>query len=217
MSQLGAVDLLAASKLTWYTSRASGVVLWALSAISVIWGLLLAHRGPKPRGRAAWILDLHRYLGTLSIVFLVIHLAALRMDRFQPFYAGDLFLPMHSEWKPEAVAWGIVSMFLLLAVQITSFFRTRMSKRLWHSLHLLSFPMLLAGSVHAFTAGTDTASEIIRYSSIGTGVVLSGVLALRIASIRYRRRKHATPGGPARQTVRDFSIPTPQASPQSMG
>ena len=56
------------AQLWWYTARAGGLVAWALATASVVWGLLLSGRitrKPKP----AWVLDLHRFLGALTVVF----------------------------------------------------------------------------------------------------------------------------------------------------
>ena len=61
-------------KLAWYVARSSGIVAWATVTASILWGLTLSSRLVRKRGVPAWLLDLHRYLGTLSLVFVVVHL-----------------------------------------------------------------------------------------------------------------------------------------------
>ena len=58
-------------KLAWYVARSSGIVAWATVTASILWGLTLSSRLVRKRGVPAWLLDLHRYLGTLSLVFVV--------------------------------------------------------------------------------------------------------------------------------------------------
>ena len=53
------------TKLAWYVARSSGIVAWATVTASILWGLTLSSRLVRKRGVPAWLLDLHRYLGTL--------------------------------------------------------------------------------------------------------------------------------------------------------
>ena len=55
-------------KLSWYIARSSGIVSWILLTASVMWGLLLSARVLYKATAPGWLLDLHRYLGGLSIV-----------------------------------------------------------------------------------------------------------------------------------------------------
>ena len=84
-------------QLTWYVARASGLVAWGLVAASIVWGLALSSRGrPAPR-LPAWLLDLHRYLGVLAVVFTAMHLLALWADSYVAFGPSELFVP----WQPR--------------------------------------------------------------------------------------------------------------------
>ena len=46
-------------------------------------------------------------------------------------------------------------MYLLVAIEITSLLRHRMSNRAWHAVHLLSYFLFATTTVHMLTAGTD--------------------------------------------------------------
>ena len=87
-------------KIWWYAARASGIVAWGLAAASVIWGLVLSTRSARQRMRPVWVLDLHRYLGALTVVAVGVHLGALVADSFVPFGWADLFVPGASAWRP---------------------------------------------------------------------------------------------------------------------
>lgn len=112
----------------WYVARSSGLVAWGLAALSVFWGLLLSTKVMGKKARPNWLLDLHRFLGGLTVVFIAVHLVGLFLDPYVNFSAAQLFIPFTSTWKPSAVAWGIVAFYLLLAVEITSLLRHRIQR-----------------------------------------------------------------------------------------
>jgi DMSO/TMAO reductase YedYZ heme-binding membrane subunit len=126
-------------------------------------------------------LDLHRFLGGLALAFTGIHLAGLWLDSYVRFDVADLLVPFASSWRPLAVAWGVVGLYLLLAVELTSLARRRLPYRLWRRLHLGAFPLLAAGTAHLLTAGTDRASRpavamLLTVSAAASFLVLFRVL-----------------------------------------
>jgi hypothetical protein len=66
-------------QLPWFVARAGGIVAWALTAGSVIWGLLLSTRPLGRRPRPAWLFDLHRFLGGLAVIFTAVHVLAVAL------------------------------------------------------------------------------------------------------------------------------------------
>ena len=161
------------SHLWWYVARAGGLVAWGLVVASCAWGLLHALRTFGRRPSPAWMLSVHRYLSTLAIVFVVVHVVAILADSYVQFSLADVLVPMVSSWHPVAVAWGIVGMYLLVAIEITSLLRHRMSKRAWHAVHLLSYFLFASTTVHMLTAGTDVKALVA-----STAAVLLGVAAV---------------------------------------
>ncbi len=90
----------------WFLTRASGIVAWLMLTASVIWGIVLSTKAFPETRRPAWLLDLHRWLGGLTVSFVVIHLVALVADSYVQFDLVDLAVPFASAWKPLAVALG---------------------------------------------------------------------------------------------------------------
>jgi predicted ferric reductase len=180
-------------KLWWYVARASGVVAWVLLGASVIWGILLTTRimGSKPR--PAWLLDLHRWLGGLAVTFTAIHLAGLVLDDYVEFGAADLLIPFASEWRPAAVAWGVVGFYLLAAVQTTSLMMKRLPRRVWRWIHSASFVLFFVATIHAGMAGSDVANPAYRVLTIGM------VVAVVFFTI-YRVMAAAKPMAPVRRS-----------------
>jgi DMSO/TMAO reductase YedYZ heme-binding membrane subunit len=68
-------------------------------------------------------------------------------------------------------------MYLLVAIEITSLLRHRMSKRVWHSIHLLSYLLFAMTTVHLLTAGTDAKAIFTTTAAvlIGTAVTFGSV------------------------------------------
>jgi len=188
-------------QLWWHLSRASGIVSWVLLTTSVLWGLLLSTRVLRDMDRPAWLLDLHRWLGTLTWATTAVHLGTLVADSYVEFTAADLLVPMSSSWKPGAVAWGIVGMYLILVVQVTSRFMKKLPRAVWHSIHLLSYPSFLLVSVHAFAAGTDAGSNyfLILGTSLLSLVALmtTARILLHLNSSRSHERRRRGTSQPA--------------------
>ena len=163
----------------WYVARASGIVAWLMLTASVLWGIVLASRAFPRTRRRPWLLDLHRWLGGLTLSFVAIHIVALVADNFTTFGLGDVTIPFASSWRPAAVALGVVSMWLLVAVQLTSLAMRRLPRRFWRAVHLSSYGTFVLASLHGAFAGTDRNARLF---------ILTGALSIAVVvwSTGYR-------------------------------
>src|SRR5689334_12430773 len=150
------------SQTWWYVARASGFVAWGLATASVIGGLLLASKVTKRRPRPAWLLDLHRFLAGGTVVFTGFHLAGLIADSYVHFGVADILVPFAASWKPGPVALGVVSLYLLATIEITSLLMRRLPRRIWKGIHLTSYALFWAATFHMITAGTDASNLVSR-------------------------------------------------------
>lgn len=175
-------------RLWWYIARSSGLVAWALLAASTLWGLALTTR-PFDRGRVAsrWLNDLHRFLGGLAVVFVALHLTGVVADSFVHFGLADVLVPLASAWHPWAVAWGVVALYLLVAVELTSLLKARLPHRLWKGVHALSFVLFAVATVHILQAGTDTDDGWALYPVLAVTMVVTFLAVARAAGAGRRR------------------------------
>ena len=178
----------------WYLARASGLVAWAALAASMAWGIALATRLLRPHDRPAWLADLHRYLGGLTLVLTGVHLGALVADSTVHFGLAELVVPFASSWRPGAVALGVVSLYALVAVQLTSLLRPRLPRRWWQAVHRASYLAAFGVPLHAVTAGSDAAAPAMRVSAIAL-IMVSVVLTVARVIVRKTPRSTRSPLG----------------------
>ena len=185
------------SQTWWYAARAGGIVAWALASLTVIGGLQLSTRlvrKPAP----SWVLDVHRFLGGLTVVFVGVHLVGLAADQFIGFGPVELLVPFASSYKPAAVALGVVGLYLLLAIEITSLAMRKMPRRVWHAVHLTSFVLFVVATVHGVTTGTDRHNPAFQWACLLTAALVLMMSLVRIWSPRRAARSaaKATSGTP---------------------
>ncbi len=204
-------------KTWWYLTRATGFVSWALLAVSVLWGLFITNKTLNRSTAPAWVLDLHRHLGGLAVVFVAVHVAVLPLDGYTHWGWGDLFVPMASTWHPGAIAWGIGGFYLLIAIEVTSLLGRRLPKRWWRRIHMLSFPLYVVASVHLFAAGTDSANVVVTWMVVTVSTLiafLTVVRALAAAKPRETRPNPRIAAARAQALTADRPAVEPAAEPE---
>ncbi|HEY4331347.1 MAG TPA: ferric reductase-like transmembrane domain-containing protein [Ilumatobacteraceae bacterium] len=181
----------------WYFARSGGIVAWVLLAASVFWGLALSSRFLGKQPKPNWMLDLHRFLGGLAVVFTAVHVLSIVADSYVSFGLADVLVPFGGSYHPAAVAWGIVAMYLLLAVEITSLLRKKLSKRVWKMTHFLSFPLFASATIHMLWVGTDRHVPVLRYGSLLAVVGLVVLTARRVTQTEHEPVRTAPTRSPA--------------------
>lgn len=165
-------------QLWWYVARATGLVAWALLAVSTTLGVVVTARATAVR-RPAWFVDFHRGLSGLACLFVAGHLVAILADSFANLGILDLFVPMRSSLSPGALAWGIVALYLLVAVEATSLAQRRLPYRLWRRVHYLGLVIFLLSTVHGLLAGTDADNRALLATGVTTSVACAWLIARR--------------------------------------
>jgi predicted ferric reductase len=169
-----------ADEIWWYLARSTGLVAWALAVGSLLLGLALATRAMGPQPKGPWLLDLHRWTGGLAVLFTGAHIGALIADSYLQLDVVDALVPFASDWRPGAVAWGVVALWLLLAIEVTSLLMKRIPKRVWRTVHLSSYGLAVTATLHGVTAGSDVGHPLVAWAVLGT-------LAAATFFVAYRR------------------------------
>jgi DMSO/TMAO reductase YedYZ heme-binding membrane subunit len=175
------------SQLWWYAARAGGFVAWGLLSSSVVLGLMLSGRVRPGSVRPNWILDLHRFLGGFAVIFTALHVVTIMADSYTSIGPTDVLVPFVSSWKPLAVAWGVIAMYLLAAVELTSLVRRHIPRDLWKRVHVLSLPLFALATLHLLQAGTDASNVTVPW-------IVAAVTALVAALTAWRLTRHTGSG-----------------------
>jgi predicted ferric reductase len=153
----------------WYTTRATGLVTLVLFTVVVMLGILVANRVGGARVGRFEFNELHRSLSIIAMVFLAIHVTTTVVDSYVPTGWLSLIVPLTSRYERWGVAAGAVALDLMLAVWISSLFKSRVKNQSWRFIHWFSWLAFVAAITHAFVTGTDTRS--------GAGLVLVALCA----------------------------------------
>ncbi|MFZ4584072.1 MAG: hypothetical protein ACOYNI_02495 [Acidimicrobiia bacterium] len=177
----------------WYLSRAAGLVAWFLLTVGVVDGLLLSmKRLRKPS--VAWHTDLHRMFAACGVMLVGVHVTSLLFDQYVTFTPTEMLVPGAAHWRPVAIAFGVVAMYLLVAVELTSLARNSLPARVWHGTHLLALAVFVGGSVHAYMAGADTRAPLALATCFGAFVAVGLLVGARFSrDLAPRRNVVAAP------------------------
>ena len=178
--------------LWWYIARAGGIVALVLAAAAVLTGLVFAAKAVRGRPSPKWQLDMHRFLGGSSVAFTAIHIIGLVAASSVHFGPAAILVPFASAWNPVAVAWGVVGMYLLVAVELSSLAMKRIPRKWWRLIHMGSFGVLFTGLIHGSMAGTDATAPLYM---MAMGLIIAGTMALTVYRIlTSRMAKRMAPG-----------------------
>jgi methionine sulfoxide reductase heme-binding subunit len=183
--------------ITWIVLRAAGVGSYLMLFLSVAWGLiattsLITKRVSKPTSTL-----FHQFVSTVAFVLLGVHLAGLLVDQFMPFHPLDLLVPMRASYRPVAGGLGVMAMYFTTIVLASSWFRKRMSTKVWRALHLLAVPAFTLALAHGVFAGTDTARPWMWPIYAVTGIITLFLVIVRGLTHGYRPPRAERPVRPS--------------------
>lgn len=190
----------------WYLARSSGLVAWILLVASLVIGALYSGRITESRTRRA-LLDIHPWLSGLALGAVALHIAAIVADSYVQISPTQALVPFASPWRPVAVAWGAIALWLMVFVEVTALARKYMARRTWHAIHLASYALAVLATIHGITAGTDLAAASLRWAMAGIVLFATVVAILRAA----RAVERGSPPAPARRVGSTAPVPAPRA------
>ena len=170
-----------APKAYWYLSRSAGVMAIVLVWLSVVWGLLLTTTLGKMIGQVASIVDIHRHLSWLTVVFVLVHIFVLLGDKYITYTVLTLFIPYaDTAYRPFEVALGQIGYYVVVLVTVSFWVRRWIGQKLWRALHYLSFVAYGLVIAHAYLAGTDSPTLVWGY--VASVIVVLFLTMLRIVN-----------------------------------
>ena len=191
--------------ITWDIARAGGFTAYILLTLAVIVGLALSTQIQSPSRWPRLInSELHNFLTLLSTIFLVVHILATWVDPLTRFSWNEILIPLTSHYRPEWMAFGIVALYLGIAIGISTWLRPLIGYKLWRKLHILTLVVFALATIHGIGTGSDTqtpwALGIYLVSSILVGSLLCRRLILSKRKNKATRAHTITPNRSARAT-----------------
>ena len=165
---------------TWDTARAGGFASYALLTTAVALGLVLRNRWQSTRWPRLVTNELHGYVSLLALVFITVHVLAVVVDPFTHFGLASVLVPFATHYRTLWMSLGIVALYLLLAVWVSSRVRRWLGHRLWRQIHVLAFAVYTAATLHGLGTGSDTRTvwgAVVYAGSVG---IVGSLLAIRL-------------------------------------
>jgi sulfoxide reductase heme-binding subunit YedZ len=177
----------------WYVVRAAGLVAFGALTLSVWLGLAMSTRllGPK---RMKSLLGWHQTIAWTGLSMLGLHAGTLLFDPTLHFGLPALLVPFAAPWRPVAVAAGVVTGWLMLAIASSFRLRKWIGQKGWRRLHYATFAAFVLALGHALFAGTDLRGV---GGPILAAVAAGPVIWLTLARVLMPRAASARAAGPA--------------------
>lgn len=183
----------------WYLTRMLAVSAYLALALSVILGLLRTF-ARRARESISWMVDeLHQVLATLAGVLVIGHLVTLAQDAFIPFSVRNLLLPGDQPYKPFAVNLGVLALYTLAALLLSSWFKRRLPYGFWRVLHFISFATFLLVTLHGWQAGSDVDEPWMRAIYGAASAAVAFLLLMRLFTRAPKTAKTAKAAKAAKQ------------------
>ena len=176
----------------WILGRSTGLAAYLLLLMLSVMGLLLAHpeRGRWVRPSALTRIRIHVSLAVFTLAFLIAHIYVLATDAFAHVGWAGAFIPFAAEYRPAAVALGILALWSGLVSGLTAASAgSRLLVRAWWPLHKIAIVAFGLTWLHAVLAGSDTGQLRTFYALSGAFVI--GFAIWRYASPGHVEKQHA--------------------------
>ena len=177
----------------WILLRAAGIGAYIALWLAVAWGLVATTGVVKKRISKPSANAFHAFVATTGLVLLGLHLSLLLLDSFMPFTFSDVLIPLHSTFRPYAITAGVLAMYAMVLLMVSSWSRSKLSTRLWRAIHLLSVPAFVLALLHGVFAGTDTQRPWVFIMYATTGVIAFFLVVVRGLTADYRPPRPTPP------------------------
>lgn len=139
----------------WYATRGAGVVSLVLLTGVVVLGIVSVMRWQTASWPRFLTTGFHRNLALTTLIFLAIHVVTAVVDPFTALGWEAALVPFSSPYRRFWLGLGVVGIYLLLAIILTSLLRPLFGPRIWRAVHWLGYAMWPVALVHSIGTGTD--------------------------------------------------------------
>jgi methionine sulfoxide reductase heme-binding subunit len=160
----------------WYATRGAGVVSLVLLTGVVVLGIVSAMRWQTASWPRFLTTGFHRNLALTTLIFLAIHVVTAVVDPFTALGWEAAIVPFSSPYRRFWLGLGVVGIYLLLAIVLTSLLRPLFGARVWRMVHWLAYAMWPVALIHSIGTGTDPRfAWMLAIEAIWVGSIIAAV------------------------------------------
>ncbi|MFI4927933.1 MAG: hypothetical protein ACHP7E_09640 [Burkholderiales bacterium] len=176
---------------TWEVARAGGFTAYLLLTAAVALGLALSLHWQSPRWPRIINNEMHNFLTLLALIFTGVHVVAVIFDPYTKFGLNEILVPFASHYRPIWMAFGIVGLYLGLAIGLSTWLRPTIGYAMWRRLHTLTLLIFALVTVHGIATGSDARTWWAGIVYGGSIVLVGGLLWQRLlARVTPKARTH---------------------------
>jgi predicted ferric reductase len=174
-------------QVTWYLTRAAGIMTYLLLWLSTVWGLAIPSKIVSDVLNGEFAYDFHQFISLLSLGFLGLHVFILTGDRYLPYSLAQVLIPFRSPYRPVWVGIGSLAFYLTLLVTVTFYLRKRIGMKTFRLIHYTGLLAYVFAVVHALLSGTDSLLPMIQVMYGGTFLVVAFLVVYWLVAIPLRK------------------------------
>jgi predicted ferric reductase len=176
---------------TWYITRASGLVAFLLLWLSTLWGLGISTRILGGKLHGSFTVDFHQVTSLLALGFTAIHVLILLLDTFTPFSVAQVLVPFISDYRPGWVGLGVISLYIVALVTVTFYLRDRIGSKTFRAIHTLSLLGFFGAVLHGLFSGTDSSLPVVQvlYFTSASSVIFLFTYWVSANTLQRRQQK----------------------------
>jgi predicted ferric reductase len=167
----------------WTTARASGLTALLALTLGMVFGLLVATGAADRLIRRGRAVEIHRWLSSVSLVLITIHIVVLTTDRFVRFDLLDVLVPFLSSYRRVAIGVGVLAAYGAVVVHASFDLRAHIGAKTWRKLHYLSFFVFVSAVIHGVFAGSDSGVAGIQVLYVVSATAVGLLVLYRVADV----------------------------------
>lgn len=175
----------------WYLTRMLAIGAYVALSLAVVLGLVISLARTNNE-RVSWIFEeAHMVFAILAGILTLGHLITLVVDPYLPFAITNLLIPLDQPVSTFAVDLGVLGMYGMLALLLSSWVKKRISYGVWRAIHYASFVAFVLVTLHGWIAGSDSATNWMPALYFGSSLAVATLVGMRFFTEPQPRRRGA--------------------------
>lgn len=178
------MDLDLTQHIWWYLGRSTGLIAYWLLFASVAMGLAVSSRVFDGVVARPWVFEIHKFLSVFVLGLMLFHALVMLPDPYAKFTVAELLVPFRSDYRPTAMAAGIVTLYASVFITATFYVKGIIGQKMWRWIHYSTFAIFLGAMGHGIWTGTDSERTAVQYSYLASAAALVFLIFFRILAAR---------------------------------